>query len=124
VRLVSYVAALLQALAVAGLLIAPLARPVMAMPASMPAAMAADHHAGASAAAMPDDMPCCPDETPTSDCAKVCPLTALCSVTISQNVPAAIVLAAIFGPARTIIPGDDAALDSIARGPPRKPPKA
>ena len=62
--------------AIAGLLLAPMARPTMAMdtPTGMEAAAASD---SATADAM-DQMPFCPGKTSLPDCSKDCPLMALC----------------------------------------------
>jgi hypothetical protein len=108
---------------VAGLLIAPLARPAMAVATSMPAAVATEMDDGATALAMPDDMPCCPNQAPAGDCGKICPLMALCSVVTSQNLPPATALIVAFHLASIVIPSNDAQSDSLARGPPRRPPK-
>jgi hypothetical protein len=123
VRFGSSIGAVFHALAVAGLLIAPLARPAMAMAPSMPAAVFTEMDDGASAIGMPDDMPCCPDQAPAGDCGKVCPLMALCSVATSQHLPTGIALTVTFRLANLVIPSNDALAESLARGPPRRPPK-
>jgi hypothetical protein len=122
VKLYFTIGGLLQALAVAGLLAAPLARPAMAMPTSMPAAVSAVD-AGATAVGMPEDMACCPDQAPASDCGQVCPLMALCSAATAQQPPPTAWLTQAFRSANIVIPPNDAQLDSLAHGPPRKPPK-
>jgi hypothetical protein len=118
-RLLSRVLALV---AIVGLLLAPMTRLVMAMPMDMQAAageqMAADSNAGAM-----DDMPCCPGKPSLPDCDKDCPFTALCSAVVllgapQTSLPLPLTLAAI------VLPGDPSALVSLARAPPRKPPKA
>src|SRR5690242_12241696 len=70
---------LLPALAIAGLVLAPVSQPGMAMPADMQASMS-DHAEMADHAAMaiPDGMPCCPHEQQKPDCGKDCPLMAMC----------------------------------------------
>jgi len=108
-------------MAVAGLLVAPLARPAMAMSMDPPAA--AGDHAHAMASGMPEPMPCCPDEAPASDCGTVCPLMALCSVATCQSLPSATALIVVFRVTGVAIPSDDAWLDDLATGPPRRPPK-
>jgi hypothetical protein len=68
------------------------------------------------------DMPCCPDKIPVPDCGKDCPLMALCGAALLQFVPqmALIVPGTLIG---IVFPGDYSALASVARAPPRKPPK-
>ena len=47
----------------------------------------------AATMAMAEDMPCCPDEKPAMpDCAKACPLMALCLAKCFQNLPIATAL--------------------------------
>jgi hypothetical protein len=108
--------------AIAGLLLAPMTRLVMAMPMGMQAAaseqMAADSNAGAM-----DDMPCCPGKPSLPDCDEDCPFTALCSAVVllgapQTSLPLPLTLVAI------VLPGDPSALVSLAHAPPRKPPKA
>ena len=60
---------LLAALAIVGLILAPIASPA----AAMPAAMSDD-----ASMAMPADMPCCPDQAPMPGCGKDCPFMAVC----------------------------------------------
>lgn len=65
------VARTLVMLALASLLVAPLAPPAAAMSAAMSAA---------EAAGMSEDMPCCPpDDQSVPDCQKGCPLATLCA---------------------------------------------
>jgi hypothetical protein len=88
-KLLTCIRYLLSGLALLGLVGAPLARPAMAMnmPAAMHAAMSDDAAMPADAAmAMPADMPCCPDKAPVPDCAKDCPLMALCLRNCSESV--------------------------------------
>jgi hypothetical protein len=112
----------LAASAILGLVLAPIARPVMAMPMDMHESMGEPTAADAVATTMPDDMPCCPDKTTVPDCGKDCPLMALCGATLLQFVPqvALIVPGTLIG---IVFPGDYSALASVARAPPRKPPK-
>jgi hypothetical protein len=106
---------LLAALAVLGLLAAPLVRP----------AMAAMMHTAAEHAAMdmPAGMPCCPDQMPGKDCAKDCPLMATCVATSLQAMPAG---ATLFTPPETagiLLPASDADPAGLSTGPPQRPPK-
>jgi len=121
VRLASTFCALFYSLAVAGLLFAPLARPAMGAPASL--AAAGSMNVDAMSGGMSDPMPCCPDEAPASDCGKVCPLMALCSVASCQNLPSATALIVVFRLTGIAVPPNDMQVSSLATGPPRRPPK-
>jgi hypothetical protein len=99
---------LLALLAVVSLLAGAIVRPAMAMP-SQQAAMG--------------EMPCCPDETPKSDCAKDCPLMALCAASI-QFLPTAPELSIPVMPAHTLLGASTAERSGLAQRPPPKPPKA
>lgn len=112
-------------LAIAGLVLAPIVRPAMAMPmdmdthASMGEPVAADPVAPAAA---PNDMSCCPGKLSLPDCGKDCPLMALCGAAplhfVSQT---SLIVPIAFVSIR--FPADQSALVSVARAPPRKPPK-
>lgn len=146
----STIRAILTSLAVAGLVVAPLARPVMAMPGTPgmampakaatapPAADAAAHHGhhgaqhhgahhpgamldpSAAAGAAMPDMPCCPK--PALDC-KDCALMASCFA--MSFAPASAERAALpLTSGRALACGNDAQRDSLAPRPPPKPPKA
>lgn len=111
----------LAILAVVGLVVTPLARPVMAMPANSPAT-AAEQIAPDAAAdmAMPADMPCCPEKA--VDC-KDCPVMGVCMTGALQSpAPSSLVIFATV--AGILLPGDEAAPSGFARPPPAKPPKA
>jgi len=111
-------------LAIAGLILAPLARPAVATPSDTQSTI---NEQGATDAqtvmAMPADTPCCPAKTPASDCGKDCPLMTLCMASLLQSAP---VGAPLFIPLRAdiVIPGNDADLSSRAQAPPPRPPKA
>jgi hypothetical protein len=126
VKLLVVIHRALAILAVAGLILAPLAGPSMAMPSQMDSAMS--EHAAPEAItsmAMPHgDMPCCPqDKTPASDSGKDCPLMALCTASLLRP-------AALDAPERVlallgiVVPGNDADLGSLAQAPPPRPPRA
>jgi hypothetical protein len=109
--------------AVLGLIIAPLARPAAAMAGDM-ASVSVDVSAAAdSGMAMPEDMPCCPDKAPVSDCSKTCPLMALC---MSGAVP---MPASFEGPPPGLRQGQlvplrqEPHLSGLGSGPPTRPPK-
>ena len=108
-------------LALAGLVLAPIARPAMAMPAGVHSGMDENMTSGPMAAA-PGRMPCCPSQPSLPDCDKDCPFMAPCAPmalhTVAQNsliVP--LTLAAV------ISPSGSAAVASLSHTPPRKPPK-
>lgn len=107
---------LIAFLALTGLVLGPFARPAEAL--APAAAEQADM-------AMPDGMPCCPDEMPMKDCAKKdCPLMNVCMATALQ---ALLPATALNFPqlAAVILHGtSDAGLSGLASGPPPRPPRA
>jgi hypothetical protein len=74
---------------------------------------------------MAEDMPCCPHEKPAMpDCAKACPLMAICLAKCFQNIPVA--SASISGPlivAERIAPANEAQGDSLSQAPLPRPPR-
>jgi len=118
VKLLICIRFLLCGLALLGLVVAPLARPTMAMPSGM-MSMAGDH----AAMDIPADMPCCPDKAPVSDCAKDCPLMALCTTGSVLNLPASAGLLMPLKLASLAFPANDTDLASLNHGPPPRPPK-
>jgi hypothetical protein len=115
---------LLTLLALVGLVLGPLARPAMSM--SSPQAAVMDDHATGTVMngqAMAE-MPCCPDEAPKSDCAKDCPLMALCTATGIQFFAAAPALNLPTMHSVQFRPDRAAELRGLAERPPPKPPKA
>jgi hypothetical protein len=76
----------------------------------------------ADAAAMPEDMPCCPVNTSLPDCAKDCPLMALC-VAVPLQSASQISLIVPLAFVNIVFPGDQSDLASVAQAPPRRPPK-
>jgi hypothetical protein len=106
----------LSVLALVGLILAPLARPAMA---EVPVAVMT-----ADMAAMPTDMPCCPDEAPVPNCAKDCPLTALCMVGAVLSLPDAVELVTPHGPSSVVRPGIAAHLAGLSHPPPPRPPNS
>jgi hypothetical protein len=101
----------LAALAVLGLLLAPIARP----------AMAAMMQTAAEHVAM--DMPCCPDQGPAKGCAKDCPLMATC---VASSLQAMHPAATLFMPpqaAGILLPTSDVEAVGLSIGPPQRPPK-
>src|SRR5689334_12420461 len=86
---------LFAALAIAGLILAPIATPATAMPASM---------SDEASMAMPADMPCCPDQAPMPGCGKDCPFMAACSAPSVYDTPRGTVLAVPFVLASVVVP--------------------
>lgn len=117
-RLVLVLRHMLPALAVMGLLVAPIARSASAVPSAPTAAAVED-----ATASMPEGMPCCPDETPASDCAKNCPLLAICMSPCMQSF-AATGLSIPYRLAGLVAPDNDSRLEGLGQPPPGKPPKA
>ena len=117
---------LLSALAVLGLIFAPVVQPAMGAisnPSMSVSSMEDMAHSNQSTvdAAMPDGMPCCPDQTP--DCSKNCPLMALCMAQLIQDAPAWTGLLAPLSPGSVVASGNDRALTGQSHGPPPRPPK-
>jgi hypothetical protein len=107
--------------AIGSLELAPMVRPAMAMPTTMHASLG-ESMAASMVPTASDDMPCCPGTPSVPDCGKDCPFMALCGAAplyfVSQTsliVPLTVV--------SIIFPGDPSDLVSVARAPPRKPPK-
>jgi hypothetical protein len=119
---------LLSLLAVLALILVPLGRPVMGASADIFTAdmHAADMHADmsdATAAPMAADMPCCPDKAPAPDCAKDCPLMALCMAGGVVDFPAAITLVVPHRSVSVSFAENDADRAGLTHGPPPRPPK-
>ena len=96
----------------AGLLLGPLATPVFA-----PKMLVASDEMQA----MSDDMPCCPDQPNSKDCAS-CPLAALCTLTLS--LPARVGSLIERYPLLSIFATtDDLLIDGLAAKPPDHPPR-
>ena len=111
----------LATLALLGLVLSPLAWPVMAMDSG---GMAQGVDMAGNAATDMTDMPCCPDGAPKPDCAKVCPLLAMCMAKTFQSTPYASGPVRALTIAHTVLPRDDAKLHGIAQAPPPRPPDA
>jgi hypothetical protein len=120
----SAIGRVLAVLAVAGLVLVPIARPAMAMSVTtdVHASIAEAITAGPAVADAADDMPCCPSKPVLPDCSRDCPLMALCVTAplhfVSQSgliVPLTFV--------SIVFPRAHFHLVSIAQAPPRRPPK-
>jgi hypothetical protein len=118
---------MLMTLAVLGLVLAPLGRPAIAMPGDQSTGM--DHHAMTAGMAnhgemaMPESIPCCPDEAPASDCGKHC-LMMMCTSSLSPTLPDAAWLPVLQAAATELIAAGDLALNGRSPTPPPRPPKA
>jgi hypothetical protein len=102
-----------------GLVLAPVATPAAAMPASM----VMDDMAAMPADAMSADMPCCPSEPQSKDCPD-CPLMALCMMKTVQAGPSPASAIMVRHAVRTSHAFmDDALTDGVVRPPPDHPPR-
>ena len=106
---------LLTAVALLGMLLAPLAPGAMAMSSAAHATADMSMMTGGS-------MPCCPDEAPAESCAKSCPLMAMC---VNQALPAqpGFILQTFEMQPIKLVAANDAPLDGRAEHPLPKPPK-
>jgi hypothetical protein len=120
VKFLSTIARLVSLVAILGLILGPLAKPAIAMAMPAPSSAAMDHHAGM--AMDMGEMPCCPDEAPKSDCAKDCPLMAICMTTAFQNVSSSAGLVAVFTLARAVFPVSTPQLEGLTSSPSPRPP--
>jgi hypothetical protein len=118
----------LAALAILSLILAPLARPAMVMPVQMQTGMA--HHtmsvdgmADHATMAMPESMPCCPDEAPMSDCGKHC-LMIMCAGTVVPMLPTKAGLPLLQSHSEKIGAMGAITLCGLSQRPPPKPPRA
>ena len=86
-------------------------------------AMASMTSMSGDAAAMSEDMPCCPDKSAPVDCDQ-CPLMALCvSTTLQAPLPVGVteILPVTL---RMLLPGSDPDAESVGYSPPPKPPRS
>ena len=135
-----FVNALVMLLVGAGLLLAPLAAPVLAAPTSGTAghdtqAMSSDTQAMSSdtqamsddmqamSRDMQDDMPCCPGQSQSKDCGS-CPFVALCLLSASLPAPSGTVsLIERHAQYRAFAQVDDLLIDGLGTKPPDHPPR-
>ena len=104
---------LLPFLAVVGLLFAPLAAPKAAT------------QTGLASSAVADDMPCCPPQkTSVPDCAKTCPLMAICLTKCVRGSPVPAVLTVLGAPAKRIAPAAETRRNGLSHDPLSRPPIA
>jgi hypothetical protein len=106
---------LLAVLVIAGLVAAPLVTPAAAK--RVPVSEMTDM------AAMPGDMPCCPDGQKDKSCPD-CPLVAMCMLTIAQAEPASTSgIQVHFQTWRLFFPLVDLIADDLVGAPPDHPPR-
>jgi hypothetical protein len=80
VKPLSSIRALLWVLALVGLVLAPLAQPVMAMTGGAQTRGIVSAQSAMNEAAMTmSGMPCCPEKAPLPDCSRDCPFMMLCA---------------------------------------------
>ena len=111
--------------AVLGLVLAPLARPALAVPAGQSTGMDQAMMAGMAdhEMAMPEGMPCCPDEAPMSDCGKHCAMM-MCAASLSPTLPDAAWLPVPQAATTELIADGGSPLSGRVPAPPPRPPKA
>lgn len=131
---------LLPLLAVLSLALAPVAASAAAADMRAPTAMqgpvqamqghahAMQAHAmqdGDMAGMAMDAMPCCPHETPAMpDCAKGCPLMALCLAKVAARLPGAVGLPTRAAVVQSTRWDGAASFHSLAQAPPSEPPRS
>ncbi|MCG7392916.1 hypothetical protein MHY87_08375 [Microvirga sp. ACRRW] len=73
----------------------------------------------------PAEVPCCmPAQPSMPESPKACPLAALCHVKVVQDVSVTSAGLRWSSPAHAPVPGNDAALETLAQAPPSRPPQA
>lgn len=126
VRIPPTIGRLLAVLALFGLVLAPLSGPRMAF-AGMPEAAGQhatmDGQSVQNGVAMPDAMPCCPDETPMPDCSKHCQM-AMCAANVLLSVPAPSWISSPPMAFHKLAGRQDRTLSGVSPAPPPKPPRA
>ncbi|MET4800530.1 hypothetical protein [Bradyrhizobium sp. LB11.1] len=121
-----FVNAVVMLLVAAGLLLAPLAAPVLAAPAAGTAGhdtQAMSDDMLAMSRNMQDDMPCCPGQSQSKDCGS-CPFVALCLLSASLPAPSGTVsLIERHAQYRAFAQVDDLLIDGLGTKPPDHPPR-
>jgi hypothetical protein len=121
VKTLSAIRNLLAIVAIVGLVLGPIARPVMAMPAPMHTSIASDQAmVDGTAMAMPEDMPCCPTKAPIPDCGKDCLFMAMCATQFLANAVQEMGLVIPLGLASVFFPGNDTDVAGLSQGPASK----
>ena len=121
VKILSAIGRLLSILAIVGLVVAPIARPAMAMTAVIQSHSADHVVANHGDMAMPEDMPCCPKKAPVPDCSKDC--LAICASQLLYNHLSAAALVIPLTLADLLLPANEPGLTGLKQRPPPKPPK-
>jgi hypothetical protein len=118
-RLRNFANVWIMLLVAAGLLLAPLAVPIMAKPMSDTAST----EAMSDDMSMADDMPCCPDQTKSRNCDS-CPFVALCMLGASLPAPSGAATLIERHPLRTAFSANnDLLIDGLGAKPPDHPPR-
>jgi hypothetical protein len=108
-------------LVTAGLLLAPLAAPIMATP--ILDSSSAEAMSMSDDMSMTDDMPCCPDQTKSKSCDS-CPFVALCMLGASLPAPSGAASLIERHPLRTAFAANnDVLIDGLGAKPPDHPPR-
>jgi hypothetical protein len=110
---------------IAGLVLAPLARPVMAGPMSdtSMSAMTEDMSVSATADAMTDEMPCCPSKAPTPIGCDKCIFMAACAAQCFPGLTAAFFQPPFAAASSLARPQNDFWPDGLGHSPPEHPPR-
>lgn len=106
--------------AVVGMLLTPIMRPAIAMP----AADMMDMTGNSATMDLDKDMSCCPDQVPMSECSTECPFVGLCMAGNVLNLPAGISLALQLKPGNMALPDNDPDFTGLTHGPPLRPPQS
>jgi hypothetical protein len=119
----SVITRLLVIFAIVGIVLAPFTAPAVAGGRAVPMAMTDTGTDMASADDMAmAEMPCCPPAVP--DCQKGCPLATLCLAKFVQGILPVGAVSARLSIAVALLPGNDAAPNTLAPLPPPRPPQA
>jgi hypothetical protein len=122
VKLLALFSRLFLAVAVAGLLIAPIAASQAEAVAS---AMSQGSMNEGPSMSMPDGMPCCPEQSPLApDHQKSCPLVVACMMGAATIAPAAAASVLILTKGQVIALRNDLERKVLASAPPLRPPRA
>jgi hypothetical protein len=116
---------LLAIFTIAGLVLAPLSRPVLAGTTSdgLMSTMSDDMSVSAAAGEMASDMPCCPGKTPAPiDCDK-CVLMAACMAKCFAGLSAAVFRLSFAATSRIAPPLNDSRPNDLGHPPPEYPPR-
>jgi hypothetical protein len=111
-------------LVIAALVLAPLARPVIAGVSPEPSTLAmADDMAGFAAAETADEMPCCPSKAPAPTGCDKCEFMAACMSQYLTGMPAATLLPHPIGSGSIVPVWNEVMADGMGHPPPEHPPR-